>query len=122
MIQAIAFAAALTCHGAEQIGYGDHYIVIDRPAPGYFACVYQQWNRIDWGIYLMGFRFKEGLCKVVDPGMRFGRVDMLEGAKCPPEPAQLEPVDVNVKSLPNLPGPEVTFEFERKGCAVLDGC
>ncbi|MCY4514348.1 MAG: hypothetical protein OXC69_04335 [Candidatus Tectomicrobia bacterium] len=94
---ALAFAAALAHRGVEQVGYGDHYIVIDRPAPGYVACVYHQWNRLDWGIYLMGFRLREGLCKVVEPGVRFGRVDVREGTNCPPDPARLEPVAVNVR-------------------------
>ncbi len=94
MSGAMLFAATLACVGGGIMPLGSTYIAIQPPAPGQRGCIYQRETGGSWATYMItyDYRLDEPLCRQVDPSLEFGRMDVPDGAYCPPDPDSLEPV------------------------------
>ena len=102
MLQAVALALAAACAGMERIGYDTPYIAVDPPAEDRRACIYDREPGGSWAIWLVTFDYNQRgpLCTAVFPGMEFGRIEVEDGADCPPEPDALAPVEIRIKGRP----------------------
>lgn len=99
MFQALALAIAAACVGMERIGYDSSYITVEPPAEGRRACIYDREPGGSWVIWMVTFDYNLSgpFCTAVYPGREFGRIEVEDGALCPPEPEALQPVAVGIK-------------------------